>query len=71
MKSVKPERLNREYACPECEGFLAVFGNKKNDEWVCIDCETFFTGGQLEERALRLFRVEKILCDTECGEVGG
>ncbi len=44
MKSVKPERLNREYACPECEGFLAVFGNKKNDEWVCIDCETFFTG---------------------------
>lgn len=68
MKQVKPERLNKDYACPLCEGFLAVFGNKEKDEWVCLDCETFYTRDDLEERALRLIRIEKILCDTECGE---
>lgn len=56
-KSVKPERLNREYACPLCGGLFAVFGDKKNDEWRCIDCDRYYNRKMLEKEALHLVRL--------------
>lgn len=55
MKSVKPERLNTQYACPGCGGFLAAYGNKKNDEWQCTVCNTFYTRELLRENGYRLY----------------
>jgi len=55
MKSVKPERLNTQYVCPECGGFLAVYGDKRNDEWRCTMCDTFYTRELLVEDGLRLY----------------
>lgn len=55
MKSVKPERLNTQYVCPECGGFLAVYGDKRNDEWRCTMCDTFYTQELLVEDGLRLY----------------
>lgn len=54
MKCVKPERLNREYICPYCTGFLAVFGDRRNDDWQCVDCGTYFTREMLSEKCLRI-----------------
>lgn len=59
MKTVKPERLNHDYACPRCGGFLAVFGDVKNDEWRCIDCDYYYTSEMLIKEGLRLLRVDK------------
>jgi len=55
MKSVKPERLNTQYVCPECGGFLAVYGDKRNDEWQCTVCNTFYTRELLRENGYRLY----------------
>ena len=57
MKQVKPERLNREFACPSCWGFLAVYGNKSNNEWICIDCNQVFTRERLEKGGLKIMLV--------------
>lgn len=55
MKSVRPERLNTQYACPQCGGFLAVYGSERNDEWRCTGCDTFYTRELLREDGLRLY----------------
>ena len=62
MKSVRPERLNRDYACRECGGFLAVFGPEKNCEYVCVDCDTVYMGEDLEEQAPRIVVVKQENC---------
>ena len=64
MKSVKPERLNTTYACPECGGFLAVFGSERNDEWRCTGCDTFYTGDMLMEDGVVLFVIDEEIWDV-------
>jgi ribosomal protein L37AE/L43A len=66
MKSVRPKRLNRKYACPKCGGFLAISGSKKLDMWVCIDCRVNYRGETLETEALELVKVK---INSETGEV--
>lgn len=67
MKSVRPERLNTQYACPLCGGFLAVYGEEKNDEWRCTGCDTFYTRSMLRKDGLELYVFRGDLGDEVIG----
>ena len=57
-KNVSVDRLNREYVCGECGGFLVIFGPKKNKEWRCVDCNMFYLEEQLVTKAFNIVVVD-------------